>query len=203
MFGHRAKRVGILVALSFVLTWLAGSSSWAQAQPASAPDAPAAASGQPYFVEFRVATIGAYGHSYAAYGSGSHVKYTDLHPMGNYAVMAIGHVLPVPANTQWDPDVLKLPVASRYRVSLTAAQYARLTAAIAKAKANKSPVWNAVTNNCNHFIGELAEAIGLKVPGSFQVSYAFVPALKELNVANHPNGAPATKRSSKPQAPQT
>jgi hypothetical protein len=196
MFGHRANRVGIVVALSFVLTWLAASSSFAQ-PAAGTSDA------HPYFVEFRVATIGAYGHSYAVYGSGSHVKYADLHPMGNYAIMALGHLLPVPANTEWDPEVLKLPVASRYRVSLTAAQYARLVAAVAKAKANKSPTWNAVTNNCNHFIGELAEAIGLKVPGSFQVSYAFVPAMKELNAGGQREAAPVSKRSSKAQAPQT
>jgi len=55
------------------------------------------------------------------------------------------------------------------------------TVSLSAAKANKSPYWNAVTNNCNHFIGELAQAVGLKVPGQFQVSYAFVPALKELN----------------------
>jgi hypothetical protein len=197
MFAHQAKRVGIFVALSFML------SGWAVSISLAQPVTGIASAGRPYFIEFRVATIGAYGHSYAAYGSGSRVKYTDLHPMGNYAIMAIGHVLPVPANTEWDPDVLKLPIASRYRVSLTTMQYARLTAAIAKAKTNKSPTWNAVTNNCNHFIGELAEAIGLKVPGSFQVSYAFVPALKELNVANYPDGASTSKRSSKPQAPPT
>ncbi|AMN44108.1 hypothetical protein [Rhodoplanes sp. Z2-YC6860] len=199
MFAHRAKRVGIAVALSFILAGLTVSVSLAQPAKSTAT----ASEGHSYFIEFRVATIGAYGHSYAAYGAGSRVKYTDLHPMGNYAIMAIGHVLPVPANTEWDPDVLKLPIASRYRVSLTNAQYARLTAAIAKAKTNRSPTWNAVTNNCNHFIGELAEAIGLTVPGSFQVSYAFVPALKALNVANHPDGASTSKRSSKPQAPQT
>jgi len=135
-----------------------------------------------YYIEFRAAQIGAYGHSYVAYGNvGGRQNFADLHPMGNYAIMALGHVLPVPANTEWDPDVLKLPVTSRYRRSLNAEQYRKLLAAVSAAKANKSPYWNAVTNNCNHFIGELAQAIGLKVPGQFQVSYAFVPALKELN----------------------
>ena len=142
---------------------------------------PATASGG-YYIEFRVAQIGAYGHSYVAYGNvGGRQNFADLHPMGNYAVMALGHVLPIPANTQWDPDVLKLPVTARYRRSLNAEQYRKLLAALSTAKANKSPYWNAVTNNCNHFIGELAHAVGLKVPGQFQVSYAFVPALKNLN----------------------
>jgi hypothetical protein len=152
-----------------------------------------------YFVEFRVAEIGAYGHSYVAYGTGSRVKYADLHPMGNYAIMALGHVLPVPANTEWDAGVLALPISSRFRVSLTAQQYARLVAAVARAKANKTPYWNAITNNCNHFIGQLAEAIGLKVPASFQVSYSFVPALKSLNAGVE--RVPASKGASKPSPP--
>jgi hypothetical protein len=146
-----------------------------------------------YFVEFRVAKIGLYGHSYAAYGNvGGRQNYVDLHPMGNYAIMALGHVLPVPANTEWDPDVLKLPVTSRYRKVLNAEQYKKLLAAVQSAKANASPYWNAVTNNCNHFIGELASAIGLQVPGSFQVSYSFVPALKALNEGSGLNGPGAT-----------
>jgi hypothetical protein len=196
MFKYQARRFASALALLLGLIWFVPTNG--SAEPA------AAAVRQPhYFVEFRVGTIGTYGHSYAVYGSGSRVRYADLHPMGNYALMAMGHILPVPANTEWDPRVLDLPIASRYRVELTAAQYNRLLAAVAKAKANKSPTWNAITNNCNHFIGELAEAIGLKVPGSFQVSYAFVPAMKQLNADTQRDGAATSKRSSKPQTPQT
>jgi hypothetical protein len=194
MFKHRS-RLAAFAGFVLALTWFSGGSSLAE--PAGAAQA------RRYFVEFRVATIGAYGHSYAAYGYGSHVKYADLHPMGGYHVMAVGHLVPVPANTEWDPGVLELPVASRFRVPLTAAQYGRLVAAIAKAKANKSPTWNAITNNCNHFIGQLAEAIGLRVPGSFQVSYSFVPAMKQLNADIARDETPANKRSTKPQVPQT
>src|SRR4051812_48372394 len=64
--------------------------------PATAKrDEPLTAKG-PYYVEFRAATIGTYGHSYAVYGSVTgKPNYVDLHPMGNYAVMAVGHLLPV------------------------------------------------------------------------------------------------------------
>jgi hypothetical protein len=135
-----------------------------------------------YYIEFRVAQIGMYGHSYAVYGSaGGRQNYADLHPMGGYAGMVLGHVLPVPANREWDPDVLRLPVAARYRRSLDEAQYRRLLATVRSLRANREPHWNAVSNNCNHFIGELARAVGLRVPGQFQVSYSFVPALRELN----------------------
>jgi hypothetical protein len=134
-----------------------------------------------YYIEFRVAQIGAYGHSYVVYGtSGGRAKYADLHPMGGYAVMALGHVLPVPANSEWDPDVLKLPVAARYRRSLSAQQYHELLGAIRLAK-TKHRYWNAVTSNCNHFVGDVARSIGMRIPGAFQVSYSFVPALRTLN----------------------
>jgi hypothetical protein len=115
--------------------------------------------------------------------------------------MAVGHVLPVPANTQWDPGVLKLPVTARYRVALNGDQYRRLLAAVQAGKSSDR-YWNAVTHNCNHFIGQLAGAVGLRVPASFQVSYSFVPALKELNEGGSRRAAsPAKRRVS--SAPQT
>jgi hypothetical protein len=140
-----------------------------KSSPAQAPNPQShqATSGGGFYIEFRAAEIGAYGHSYAVYGSaGGRANYADLHPMGS---------------TVWDPDVLKLPVTARYRRTLSAEQYRKLVAAVSATKANRSPYWNAITNNCNHFIGELAQAVGLKVPGQFQVSYAFVPALRDLN----------------------
>ena len=194
---------GLSLFLGFSLLSLATPPTWAQAvaQPADKPTLShenndrrnrSKVSGG-YYIEFRVAQIGAYGHSYVAYGNvGGRQNFADLHPMGNYAVMALGHVLPVPANTQWDAAVLKLPITARYRRNLDTDQYRKLLAAVNAAKANKSPYWNAVSNNCNHFIGELAQAVGLKVPGSFQVSYAFVPALKELNEGA--NGKPSWER---------
>ena len=168
------------------------------APPAAAPSAPAAkpaaiASG--YYIEFRAGSIGTYGHSYVVYGAnGGKPSYADLHPMGGYAGMAAGHLVPVPANTVWNPDVLKLPIASRYRVSLTGEQYRKLLIAVKQVKAS-SPVWNAVLNNCNHFIGQLAMAVGLKVPTSFQIATSFVPALKQLNDEAK---APAQKRRAAP-----
>jgi hypothetical protein len=149
---------------------------------------PAATPGQAaYYIEFRAAQIGTYGHSYVAYGrlngrgQPADAHYADLHPMGNYAIMAIGHILPVPANTTWDPDVLKLPVSSSYRRKLSAAEYRKLLAAVRVAKANKQPYWNAISNNCNHFVAQLAQAIGMKTPSDLVFSYAFVPALRDLN----------------------
>jgi hypothetical protein len=140
-----------------------------------------------YYIEFRVAQIGTYGHSYVAYGRlnaqgrPADYHYADLHPTGNYALMALGHIVPVPATTKWDPEVLQLPVASSYRHRLAAAEYKNLLAAVQLARANKQPHWNAITNNCNHFVAQLAKAVGLRAPSDFQVSYTFIPALRDLN----------------------
>jgi hypothetical protein len=154
---------------------------------AAATDRPKPAGGGAYYIEFRVAEIGTYGHSYVMYGrlggSGQPADrhYADLHPVGSYALMALGHVLPVPANTTWDPDVLKLPVSTAYRRKLSSADYQRLLAAIKRANANKQPYWNALTNNCNHYVAALARAIGMNAPDDLKVSYAFIPSLRALN----------------------
>lgn len=178
----------------------------------SAESSPAAArSSGRYYIDFRVAQIGAYGHSYVAYGRLSaqgkpaDAHYADLHPMGNYLVMAVGHILPVPANTEWDPEILKLPIASSYFRVLNAAEYARLQAALRKARADKQPYWNALTNNCNHFLAQLARAIGLRAPMDLQVSYAFVPSLRELNGGGAParparRAAPTVERPAPPRS---
>jgi len=154
-----------------------------------------------YYVEFRTGQIGLYGHSYAAYGrldargNPASAEYADLHPMGNYGMMALGHFVPVPANMEWNPDVLKLPIAHRYRRNLTAEQYKNLTATVERLRAGEKRYWNAVANNCNHFIGKLAESIGLKVPMQFHLSYGFVEDLRVMNEAN----APAADAERRPQ----
>lgn len=140
-----------------------------------------------YYIEFRVAEIGTYGHSYVAHGrlndrgKPADAHYADLHPVGNYIVMAVGHVLPVPANTEWDPDVLKLPIVSSYFHTLSAAEYARLQTALQKAHADKQPYWNALSHNCNHFVAELARTVGLRTPTDLQIAYTFIPALRNMN----------------------
>jgi hypothetical protein len=205
--GKFARLAAILALAGGLLLPLGLGAAWSQSAPVQeateAASAAKPANGGGYFIEFRVGQIGTYGHSYAVYGvQGGRQNYADLHPMGGYAGMAVGHVLPVPANTTWNPEVLKLPVTARYRKALNGDQYRRLLTAVKTAKAS-ARYWNAVTHNCNHFIGQLAEAVGLKVPGQFQVSYSFVPALKELNEGGAParRGAPVKRRVS--TAPQT
>ena len=181
---------GLMVAPAFAQT----SDAPAEAPKPAKPAQPAAKSPGGYYIEFRAARIGIYGHSYVAYGrldrfgNPETTTYADRHPMGNYAIMALGHFVPVPANTEWDPEVLDLPIAHKYRVKLNDSQYNNLLAAVKRANANTS-YWNAVTNNCNHFVGELAKAVRLRVPMQFHVSYGFVQDLQALNESNAPSTA--------------
>jgi hypothetical protein len=195
---------------------LAGSLLWTQAmaqssgpQPSVSPAKTSKPSLRPgpnsglYFIEFRAARIGLYGHSYVAYGRldarGNPAKtdYADLHPMGGYGVMALGHFVPVPGNTEWDPEVLTLPVAYKYRVNLDDTQFKNLQVALQGATAKKLTYWNAVSNNCNHFVGELAQAVGLRVPAQFHLSYGFIPDLQEINQSNPVSQAAPTRQRTK------
>ena len=205
MIGCAAQIVAFILAVGLPLAQAVAQTS----NPPPATDAPvkppkparSASSAKNYFIEFRAAKIGAYGHSYVAYGrldrkgNPTSTNYADLHPVGNYAVMALGHVVPVPANTEWDPDVLKLPVNYKYRVLLNDEQHKSLLAALERAK-TKTRYWNAVHNNCNHFVGELAKAVGLKVPSEFTLSTGFVPELQQLNTGSTPKFIPDTEDTS-------
>jgi hypothetical protein len=187
MSGPMAFNVTRLAAIGLALAFW-GEPAFSQQAPTrgASPSAPTAG----YYIEFRAASIGTYGHSYVVYGKlnargePADFHYTDRHPVGNYGLMAIGHVLPVPANTTWNPEVLALPVSSSYRHRLSASQYQNLLRAVRLAQADKAPTWNAISNNCNHYVAGLARAAGLKAPDNLQLSYSFVPTLRELNAQN-------------------
>lgn len=203
-------RLGRLIAAGILATMVAMAPACAQqssngdAPAASAKTAAPAASGGSYYIEIRAARIGTYGHSYVVYGrlnargEPADFHYTDRHPVGNYGLMALGHVLPVPANTKWDPEVLTLPISSTYRQRLTAGQYQNLLRAVRAAQAETSPTWNALANNCNHYAAALARAAGLKAPTNLQLSYDFVPTMRELNEQSG-----AARRSATPARPST
>ena len=78
-----------------------------------------------------------------------------LHPAGDSPVpWMIGHVVPVRSETgPSDGDLEEKYVSARYRVVLSAAEYAKVTAFIRQLQAN-SPLWSAVAYNCNAFVAE-------------------------------------------------
>jgi hypothetical protein len=153
-----------------------------EAAAAACPESEAFA----FYVEFRVAQNGVYGHSYLAFGrlSGSGwpatVEYADVHPIGGFTNMVLGHFIPIPAETLPEEETLRRNVTSAYRRTLSAHEYEKLTAAIARARA-ACRWWNVFAYNCNDFVAEMARAIGLRTPRTIARPYEFIPALRELN----------------------
>jgi len=153
-----------------------------QVQPA-APRAPAAGD---YYVEFRAADIGVYGHSYIAFGRlgaggrPASVQYADFHPEGGTLGLAVGHAVPVAADMTPEKETLTLPITSSFRRAITAAQYQKVLATIKRVHANNH-VWSALAYNCNSFVGDVAEAVGMKTPTSLLFSTSYIPALRYLN----------------------
>ena len=150
-----------------------------------------------YYVEFRAADIGVYGHSYIAYGRlgangrPASVQYADFHPEGGNLGLVAGHLLPVVGDVTPEKETPSLPLSTVFRRTLTAAEYKRVTAAIRDAHAN-TRVWNALAYNCNSFVANVAQAIGMKTPPTILFASAFIPALRDLNAT--PTEAAAAKR---------
>jgi hypothetical protein len=157
-----------------------------------------------FFVEFRVAQNGVYGHSYLAYGrlNGSGwpatVEYADIHPVGGFTNMVLGHFIPIPAETQPEEETLQRSVTSAYRRTLSAHEYEKLTAAVARAHTD-CRWWNVFAYNCNDFVADVARAIGLRTPRTITRPYEFIPALRELN---EPAQASACGRNAPASLPQ-
>ncbi|MGO4736926.1 hypothetical protein AB4099_10315 [Bosea sp. 2KB_26] len=130
-------------------------------------------SGQ-YFVEFRSRYALSYGHTFLVHGrlnARGEVgqvraeQVAGLHPAGEGPQLwSVGHVLPVPAETgPSDGDLEDEYISARYRVLLTEAQYRRVAAYI-RQKQQKPTAWHAVLYNCNRWVGEVAQYMGLKAP---------------------------------------
>ena len=66
-------------------------------------------------------------------------------------------------------------------IFLTTPEYQKLTVFLAKLKA-KSPVWHAALYNCNAYVADIAESLGLKAPfNKWLLPKDFITDLKEMN----------------------
>jgi hypothetical protein len=168
----------------------------ATAQLPTSAAKPAKSSYKPYFVEFRARAAASYGHMYVLYGQvngNNEIIKSDiagLHPAGdanncdNCSVFGwtIGHVIFVPSETgASDGDLEEKYVSSRYRVMVDAATFQRVSAYIAKLKA-ENPLWNALWRNCVSFGNDIAGNLGLKTPGTVWIEPKdYVDHLRFLN----------------------
>jgi len=151
----------------------------AQAQPTEADE-------YPYYVEFRVAVDGVYGHSYIAYGRldllgrPATATYADIHPTGDFPSMVLGHFFSMEAATIPEKDTLGYKIASRFRRPLTAAEYRRLTSVIVCVRAVHHS-WSVLAYNCNDFVAEVARGMGMQTPTTLSLPYDFIPRLQAIN----------------------
>lgn len=159
---------------------------------ASYAHAPLITSGSgPYYIEFRSRFSWDYGHTYLVHGrvgeAPTRASVAGLSPVGDDATAwVIGHYVPVPAETGWtDGDLEDKYVTSRYRVLMSKDQYDRVLAHIKQLQAS-SHMWSAELYNCNAFVGDVANFMGLKVPASTLIyPKVFVNHLRLINTG-HP-----------------
>jgi len=153
----------------------------------------AAAQSRPYFIEFRSRNAVNYGHAFVLFGRiGTKGKIAGFHPTGdkpdceNCSVFnwTIGHVIPVPAETgpSDGDDEPEIYLNARYRVMLTSGEYRKVAAYIKKKQADPGN-WHAILNNCTHFIGDIAEYMGLEAPTpvGLLATRLYINRMAELN----------------------
>jgi hypothetical protein len=99
--------------------------------------------------------------------------------------LGVGHYVPVPAETGWtDGDLEDNYISARYRVYMNKAQYDRVMVFVRQLQASKH-VWSAELYNCNAFVSDIAQYMGLRVPKSTLIyPKVFINNLSQINT--HP-----------------
>ena len=140
------------------------------------------------FIEFRARYALTYGHTYVVFGrlneAGQAVnpEVAGLAPASTSEVpYMLGHFVPVPAEHGWsDGDLEEQYRSASWRVMLNESEYSDVVASIRKLQAS-SPVWQASVYNCNAFTGDIARAMGYKVPSRYLRPQQFITKLREMN----------------------
>ena len=173
----------------FSLAILAGSGISALGQDSDAAGArpTAVGGGGQYFVEFRARYAWDYGHTFVVHGRVGEpltkASVAGLSPVGDDATAwVIGHYVPVPAETGWtDGDLEDNYVSARYRVYMNKAQYDRVMVYVRQLQDSKH-VWSAELYNCNAFVSDIAQFMGLRVPKSTLIyPKVFINNLRQIN----------------------
>jgi len=181
-----ARLLCSFAALGFSTAVSAQDAAPAAAPPQSAPHAIA----KPYAIEFRARNAQSYGHTFSIYGRldarGRIVKPTvsGLHPATESPIpWMIGHIVAVPSETgPSDGDTEDQYVLARFRILLSESEYKKVLGFIKKLN-DKSPVWHAVTYNCNAYVGEIATFMGLRATQSTMLMpQDYIEKLRDLNI---------------------
>lgn len=145
-----------------------------------------------YFVEFRSRYALSYGHTFLVHGrlnaKGEVGQVTadqvaGLHPAGDGPQLwSVGHVVPVPAETgPSDGDMEDQYISNRFRVVMDEARYRRVASYIRR-KQRTPTMWHAVLYNCNRWVGEVAEFMGMDAPTNTLLYPAdYITSLRQMN----------------------
>jgi len=136
--------------------------------------------GEPYYMEMRLRHTPPLpvGHVYIAYGrlgpNGEPVdeKLVMLAPVGGYGGATIAAAVPMPGVLKPYGDDCKLRPIASYRRSLSAVKYEKLLLEIQRQIAKK-PSYALFAYNCNHFMSDVAESVGVLPPKNL-----YVPSLQ-------------------------
>jgi hypothetical protein len=139
----------------------------------------------PFYADFRTRPYFFITHTFITYGA----QDSSGHPLEQKAIGfypstggAFGPFLVGFTGEVGQEDYyVNLPASAEYRRNLTADQYRRLLAFIDQERANKR-TYNLLFYNCNDFVADAAEAIGLKAPLVRAIPpVLFILLLKEMN----------------------
>lgn len=173
----------------FCLAILAGSGISASGHDSDAAGGrpTAVGGGGQYFVEFRARYAWDYGHTFVVHGRVGEpltkASVAGLSPVGDDATAwVIGHYVPVPAETGWtDGDLEDNYISARYRVYMNKAQYDQVMVYVRQLQDSKH-VWSAELYNCNAFVSDIAQFMGLRVPKSTLIyPKVFINNLRQIN----------------------
>jgi hypothetical protein len=141
--------------------------------------------GRPYFVDFRAGSESITGHSYIVFGrlsASGHIvsiQNADILPVNQNAAV-VGTLAPIRAQVQVRDGDSKRTSTINYRRYLTAAEFAKMQAAI-RHERSIDRQWSLLLFNCNDFAGNIAEALGLWRPSGLMLPNTFVASLRLLN----------------------
>ena len=172
---------------------------------AAAAVAPACAN-ERYAIEFRARSGGIFGHAYIAYGrvdEGGRLlrpRYAGFYPSGILEDTPLLAVLATPSLIKFKPrDARRSDLV--YRREISAFRYGALPAEVRELRRDR-PFWHLTFYNCNSFVADVAEWMGLRVPGTLQLPKSFVHDLYVFNRRSAPGFvyAEATAEGRVPQA---
>ena len=153
---------------------------------AAVPSARAQDGRSGHFVDFRARPGALWGHTFIVYGRidaggrALEVARAGLYPDDGRMGLIAGTFMPVDARVQAVPDDFAERPSVIYRRRLSAADYARLRAKVARMRGGER-TWHLVMFNCNDFCIAIARELGLAAPPAMLVPNAWVRALAAMN----------------------